>query len=101
MLSTAQIASHLERITYRPGWTITAQDDEWEGQQIRIVAPVPNSYRPGQTVDLGITSFLPPMQTTADLERWLIWRLARIENHEAREFFRVDGHIRYDPHAHA
>jgi hypothetical protein len=100
MLPLEDIRAHLGRITYRPGWTFEAYEDEHEGYKLRILAPVENSYRPGETVDLGIDSFLPPLETTHELETWLAWRLRRIESHESREWLRRDGQLISDPHAH-
>lgn len=99
MLTLPDIQGALDRITYRPDWTFTAYEDQWEGPHLLIVAPVPNSYRPTETVDLGIRSPLPPMPDTEALHRWLAWRLGRVENHEMREWFKVDGRPLFDPHA--
>lgn len=99
MLSTDQINAELARISYRPGWSFTAFDDQWEGTKIRIVAKgIPDSYNPGETIDLGIDSFLPPICDEWNLRRWLAWRIQRIEIHEMREFFRLDGRVLWDPH---
>jgi hypothetical protein len=49
-------------------------------------------------MDLGIDSPIPPMADTDALHRWLIWRLGRVESHESREFYRVDGFPLFDPH---
>lgn len=98
-LTTAEIAAHLERLTYRRGWTMRVYDGAWEGQHIVITTDVEDTYNPGQTTTLDVHSMLPPMLSTADLERWLAWRLARIEIHEAREWFRRDGAPVFDPHA--
>jgi hypothetical protein len=98
MLSTADINRELDRIAYKPGFTFKAYDDQWEGQKIRIQAEVPDAYNPDETVTLGIDSFLPPLLDEWEVRRWLMWRLLRIENHEAREFFRLDGNILWDPH---
>jgi hypothetical protein len=32
------------------------------------------------------------------LRLWMAWRLGRIESHEMREFFKVDGRPVFDPH---
>jgi hypothetical protein len=62
------------------------------------VAPTPNAYKPSETIELGIRSPLPPFADTDALHAWLMWRLARIEMHELREFYRVDGVPVDDPH---
>lgn len=93
------IQTYLQRVTYRPGWTIVAYSDPWEGVIIRIVGSVENSYDPGHFIDLGVVSYLPPVQTVDELSQWLAWRLGRIENHEMREWLKCDGKPIYDPHA--
>lgn len=100
VLSTDQIRSCLERFEYKPGWSVSVFDDAFEGQKIRIVAEgLQDSYNPGQTIDLGVNSFLAPVMDEWDLKRWLYWRISRIELHELREFLKWDGHLVWDPHA--
>lgn len=100
MLAITEIQEHLSHITSRPGWTITAYQGNFEGIHIRIIATdIEDSYHPGQYVDLGITSHLPPMLNTQQLDLWLEWRLGRIDNHETREWLKYDGKPIFDPHA--
>jgi hypothetical protein len=98
-LSTDQIRQHLERLTYKPGWSFRVYTGRFEGQHVTIETTVPNTYHEGKTVTLRIESALPPMRDTQALEDWLAWRVIRIESHEAREFLRKDGLPIYDPHA--
>lgn len=98
MLTTGQVEAALERVTYKPGWTFRVYDGAWEGQHLVIRTAAPDAYQPGQTTDLDIHSPLPPMPDEAHLHAWLMWRLARIEVHEMREFYRVDGQPVSDPH---
>lgn len=98
MLSTKEIQKHLERITYKPGWRFKAYDGRWEGQHLVITTVVPDAYHPGKDTTLDVHSMLPPMRDIDQLNEWLMWRLARIEVHEMREFFRVDGQVVNDPH---
>lgn len=99
MLTLPEIQAELDRVTYRDGWTFTTYEDEWEGPHLLIIAPVPDAYQPEQTIDLGIRSPLPPMPDAGYLQRWLAWRLGRVENHEMREMLRVNGTVPFDPHA--
>lgn len=99
MLTTKEIKDWLQRVTYKPGWKFKAYDGDWEGQHIVITTVVPDSYNPGQNVVLDVHSMLPPIPSVDYLNRWLTWRLGRIEIHEMREFFKVDGQIVFDPHA--
>jgi hypothetical protein len=99
MLSTTEIAEELERVSYKPGWSFEAYEDRWEGPHILIVVKAVSAYRPVETLDLGIRSALPPFAHPSDLHDWLMWRIGRIEMHELREFYRVDGRLVDDPHA--
>lgn len=98
-LSTAQLASVLERVSYRPGWTIRVYDGRREGQHIAITTQVPDAYDPAETVTLDVHSMLPPQRDTEAFLTWLSWRLGRLEIHESREWFRYNGRAWDDPHA--
>lgn len=99
MLTTKEIQDHLARVTYKPGWSFEAYDGKWEGQHIVIRTSVPNAYNTKENTDLDVHSMLPPIPDTNYLNSWLMWRVARLEVHEVREFFKVDGKIVDDPHA--
>lgn len=99
MLSMVEVAAELELVTYKAGWSFGLYEDRWEGPHILIVVPTPNAYRPTETIELGVRSPLPPFADADALHSWLMWRLGRIESHELREFYRVDGKIVDDPHA--
>ena len=73
-------------------------EDPWEGPFVRFVGPVDDSYNPGSTIDLGISSWLPPMVTTDQLDLWVQWRLWRVEGHESREYLMRGGVPLFDPH---
>lgn len=98
MLTMAEIQEHLGRLSYRPGWTIEAYQGMYEYAHLVIRANVEDSYHPGQVVVLDVHSMLPPVLTVEELERWLLWRLSRIEIHECREWFKRDGKPVSDPH---
>jgi hypothetical protein len=99
VLTTGEIAAHLERLSYKDGWEFSVYDGRWEGQHLVIRTVVPDTYHPGESLVLDVHSMLPPMRDTAQLEEWLAWRLARIEVHEMREFFKRDGQVLFSPHA--
>lgn len=98
MLSTEQLREHLTKVTYKPGWSFTVYDGEWEGQHIVIRTVVHDAYDPTKTTALDVHSMLPPMDSIDQFNNWLMWRLGRIEVHEMREFFRVNGTPVSDPH---
>jgi hypothetical protein len=39
VLTTAEVAAHLERLSYRPGWSFAVYDGRWEGQHHDPHAP--------------------------------------------------------------
>lgn len=99
MLTMAEIQRHLRLLSYKPGWSFEAYEGRWEGHHLVIRTEVEDTYRPGSTTVLDVHSMLPPMRDTGALEEWIAWRLARIEVHECREFFKRDGQVIFDPHA--
>lgn len=99
MLTSKQINEHLSHISYKDGWKFEVHESEWEGPFIRILVDVPDTYNEGETTTLGINTFIPPTKDTEEFERWLLARVIRIESHEAREFFKRDGEVIFDPHA--
>lgn len=99
MLYTQQVAAVLARVTYMPGYTFEVYEGRWEGHHIVIRTNMPDAYNPGGTVTLDVHSMLPPMRDEQAVLEWLGWRLARLANHEVREFLRVDGRCLFDPHA--
>jgi hypothetical protein len=99
MLTLAQVKAHLERISYKPGWSIKAYQGRWEGLHLVINTCVQDAFKPDTMVTLDVHSFIPYPETAQELERWLMWRLARIEVHEMREWFKVDGKVIDSPHA--
>jgi hypothetical protein len=58
-----------------------------EGIKVRIVATEPDAFKPGETIDLGVDSFLSPNDIVCGetLDVWLEWRTRRIASHENRE----------------
>jgi len=98
MLSLADIQHCLDHLSYRPGWSFIAYDSAFEGPWLRIDCEVENSLQPGSNIDQRIETAIPPCTSSYDFERWLIYRLTRIESFEAREWFKRDGKVLYDPH---
>lgn len=98
MLTVAEIRNYLGLLEYKPGWCFTAYEGAFEGPHIVIQAKMPNAYHPDEDIILDIHSPLPPMADVEQLHRWLVWRLCRIESHEAREWLRKDGRPLFDPH---
>lgn len=91
-----EVRAAVEKVTYKPGWSFEVRTDSHEGMYLRILAPVPDD--PQQEKTLGINTYLPPFTGTEELARWILWRVERIEVHEARELLRFDGKQVSNPH---
>src|SRR5689334_22772485 len=98
----------LADVSYKPGWAFEVYEGTWEGPHLVITAAVPDAHHEGETTTLDVHSMLPPIMNRDQFYHWLLWRLARIEVHEAREFFQIAEHLNAtatayhpwsDPHA--
>lgn len=99
LLDVVDMAGLLERVTYRPGWTIGVHHiDPYQGPFISICGTVANSYQPDESVPLRIHSPIPPMRTEDEFFEWLLWRCTRVAVHEEMEWLQVDGKPFHDPH---
>ena len=98
-LTTPQLEQILARVQYKPGWSIQVYDGRHEGQHCAITTCVSDAYDSSQSVTLDVHSMLPPMRDEEAFMEWLLWRIARIEVHEAREFLHLDGRPYSDPHS--
>lgn len=102
MLSTAELAALVERVSYKPGWRLVVREpDPVQGAYLSVHAELENSYRPGETVPLHIHSPIPSLAKADDAAflTWLADRLKMIETHELLEWLKLDGEPWIDPHA--
>jgi hypothetical protein len=98
MLTIQQIQDELNKITYKDGWFFEARQGAFEGHHLTITATLPDSVNLGQNVDLKIETPIPPYRSIEDFHLWLVYRLIRIESHEAREWLKVKGIPIFYPH---
>lgn len=94
--STAILAALVPRITYKPGWTFQLQEiDRGQGCQgltLLIGATLVDSSNPGAMV--GVLHLMPVAPAAYDEASWVGWlfeQIQLVEQHEALEFFQVDG----------
>jgi hypothetical protein len=100
MLTLPELVDALDVVTYKPEWSLVVRElDPHQGPFLSLVADLPNSADPTVTVPLRIHSPIPPMRDVPAFYEWLLWRLARVELHEALEWFQVHGKPWRDPHA--
>jgi hypothetical protein len=97
-LSFEQIRDELAHWTYRPGWTMVAFNDPYEGPCFYLVTRVPDAYDSTKLTDLRIRSVVPPIPSVEYFGHWLLARLMQIESHECREYLHRDGRPFVDPH---
>lgn len=93
-------------ITYKPGWKLWLAEDMARptehmagsrGLTLCISAEVENSYHPEPTT---VEHWMAVPPTAYDRDTWIRWVLDQIllvEQHEALEFFKVDGELVYAP----
>jgi hypothetical protein len=98
-----QILSELvEKCEYKK-WRVRLIDDYQReddsiGLTLVVHAVVPDSYHDR---DIAINHLFPVPPATYDLrswQRWLLDQLLLVEQHEACEFFKIDGERPYAPH---
>lgn len=86
-------------IRLKPGWSVIVYQDRFLGPSVRFTGTEPNSYQPGETVDLGVDSPVPPCRDRQAFTGWLLWRWCEIWVHEARETMWDGEKLVSDPHA--
>lgn len=98
LLGMADLQAILGQVTYRD-WAFNAYLGVHEGPHLQIVAMVQDAFGPGK-VPLDIHVRIPRV-ARRDEDHFLDWLLERIqiaENHETREFFKVQGRVFNSPH---
>lgn len=100
LLEIHEIREILARTQYRT-WKFTAYLGYHEGPHMQIHAKVQDAFKPpGNMTDLDIHCRIPRV-ARRDEEHFLDWLLERCqvaENHETREFFKVDKKVYNSPH---
>ncbi len=98
MLTTPELQELAGRVQYRPGWTFSVYQHRFEGQALLIHMSVLDSQT-GEPALIPVPTFIPPIPDETYFWSWLLYRLQRLESHEGRECFRVDGRMWSNPHA--
>lgn len=84
----------LRSFTYRPGWRFSVED-----KHLVVRATVIDTDNPNQEVPLGFEISLPSFTDPVfDWTDWLFRQIMTIEQHEAQEFFKINGVKVFDPH---
>lgn len=97
------LADLVTNVKYKKGWVFHLQHiDRGQGSQgltliIRIT--VPDSYYPEQTSTILHYMIVPPAAfDRQSWQRWLLEQILLVEQHEACEFFMINGVRPYAPH---
>lgn len=84
----------LQVFTYRPGWTFKI-----ERGMLLIQAMVIDTDDHKRRTPLNFAQILPEfVRDDFDWTHWLFYKIMEVEDHEAREFFKIDGVKVFDPH---
>jgi hypothetical protein len=100
MLTVDRMQQLLRSVSYKPDWFFQVYDGAHEGPHLVIRTIAANAYDKNTTTELDVHSAIPPMADDQQFFHYLLWRLKRIEVHEAMEFFQIDNHPFIDPHRH-
>ena len=93
----------VDKIKYKQGWAFYLGDvDRGQGSvglTLTIRITVPDSYHPDEFITVLHYMIVPPAAfDRASWQRWLFNQILLVEQHEACEFFLVDGLRPYAPH---
>jgi hypothetical protein len=111
MTSTAQtqrpagrmwLREQLARYSYKPGYTLTLEDDPYylTGQRLVVRYTSPDSNPPHTHIPIKVTIPIPAVANLPDVfALWLQDALFALERHESQEWLRQDGQRYSDPHA--
>lgn len=96
------LQSLVDRLTYK-GWRIYLTDMERgqdsNGTTLVINADVPDSYHSDRLITVAHLFPVPPAAyDERSWTRWLLDQILLVEQHEACEFFCIDGDRPYAPH---
>lgn len=96
------LAHLVERLTYRDGWTFALHNMNRGQECIGLTLDVVAVVRDSLGHDTIRVRHLFPVPAAAfnrsSWQRWLLDRVLDVEQHEACEFFKIDGERVYAPH---
>jgi hypothetical protein len=96
------LSNLIQHLRYKEGWRFELvsidRGQASAGLTLIINITVPDSYHPEQTMCVNHYMIVPP--AAFDERSWCRWLLSQIllvEQHEACEFFQIEGHRPYAP----
>lgn len=85
----------LRKFTYKPDWSFTIRDG-----MLIIKTFAPDTDDMKSIVPVSTVASIPRfVRAEFPWDRWLLDQIMSVEDHEAREFFKIDGVKVFDPHA--
>jgi len=98
----AALADMVPRLKFRPGWSFRLyQMDRGQGSEgltLVITVETVNSYPPHEPMRVAHLMPVPPAAYDArSWRRWLFDQCRLVDQHEACEFFEIDGDKPYAP----
>jgi len=98
------LADLVERCAYRPGWLVTLSDIDRsqgsEGLTLIITTVGFDTYHPENGETYRVNHYFPVPPASYNRRSWQWWLFQQfllVEQHEAMEFFTVDGKRPYAP----
>ena len=97
------LAGLVNRLQYKDGWQFELKDFDRgqgsEGLTLVITLTCQESYPPEQEMNVLHYMIIPPAAyDERSWTRWLFDQILLVEQHEACEFFLIEGHRPYAPH---
>jgi hypothetical protein len=105
------LADLVSKLKYRSGWSVNLvdmpRDRDQEGKvlarglTLRITTVGYDTYHPERGETYRVAHFMPVPAATYNRQSWMMWLLQqfiKVEQHEACEFFQIDGKRPYAPH---
>lgn len=99
-----RVQALLTRVRYKPGWVFHAQPPAtvWDRGQLQVSFAAPDARGrtdlASQVVVHAEVPYPSPTAPDAALVTWLWMTLCQMEEHEAGEWFQIDGTRPFDPH---
>jgi hypothetical protein len=96
--SLAELLGWSKQIEYKPGWQISVEHLGWVGYGLRVVFYAMSSVTGIEDMQYGRLWHMPISVTKSQFFMTALKAILTAEEHEAREFFKVNGIAVFGPH---
>jgi hypothetical protein len=102
-MSPSEIRDYVERrVAYKPGWKIRLDEVPLGSRtslSLHVSFTTEDTWNPGRTTLIGMRFPLDaPVRDAVQLDHLVLDCLDQCERHETREWLKIDGVARFDPH---